>query len=161
MKNLKILFTILFFLVANTSFAEKQTMGLIEKARIYPGALEIDAKLDTGADMCSLNAQDIVMFKKGEDDWVKFSVVDRYGKKQNFEQEVIRKVRIKRIGGKAQIRNMIRIGLCLGNVYKLAEISLVDRGKYNFQLLIGKRYLSGDFVVDPSITYTLDPNCKK
>ena len=54
---------------------------------------------------------------------------------------------------------MIYIGLCLGGVYKIAEVSLVNREKFNYEMLIGRRFLAGDFIVDPSVTYTQDPTC--
>ena len=56
---------------------------------------------------------------------------------------------------------MIYIGLCLGGVYKIAEVSLVNREKFNYEMLIGRRFLAGDFIVDPSVTYTHDPTCNE
>ncbi len=147
-------------LFVNNSYAEKQIMGLVEKAKIYPDGIELDAKLDTGADSCSLHASDIKQFKKDGNEWVKFTIEDRYGKKIQWQSEVSRSVRIKRLDGKSQVRKTIRVGLCLGGIYKMSELTLVDRGKFNYQMLIGKRYLSGDFVVDPSVTYTMEPQCK-
>ncbi|MGI6681476.1 MAG: ATP-dependent zinc protease [Bdellovibrionota bacterium] len=141
------------------AFAKKQTLGLIEKALILPENLVVDAKLDTGADSCSLHADDIKEFEKEGKKFVKFTIVDRYGKKRTVIKEIVRHVRIKRLNNKSQIRKMINIGLCLGDVYKIAEVSLVDRGAFNYEMLIGRRYLSGDFIVDPAITYTVDPNC--
>ena len=43
---------------------------------------------------------------------------------------------------------------------KIAEVSLVNRGKFNYEMLVGRRFLAGDFIVDPATTYTLDPSCK-
>ena len=146
--------------LSQNAFAQKQTMGLIEKAKIYPKGLILDAKLDTGADSCSLHASNIKEFEKDGREFVKFTIIDRYGKKQEVEKEVMRHVRIKRLDGKSQVRKMIHIGLCLGGVYKIAEVSLVNRGKFNYEMLIGRRFLAGDFIVDPSITYTVDPTCE-
>ena len=153
------LISFLLLCLCQNAFAEKQTMGLIEKAKIYPKGLILDAKLDTGADSCSLHASNIKEFEKDGVEFVKFTIVDRYGQKQEVEKEVVRHVRIKRLDGKSQVRKMIHIGLCLGGVYKIAEVSLVNRVKFNYEMLIGRRFLAGDFIVDPSVTYTVDPVC--
>ena len=152
---------ILIISFSQNAFAQKQTMGLIEKAKIYPKGLILDAKLDTGADSCSLHASNIKEFEKDGKEFVKFTIIDRYGKKQEVEKEVVRHVRIKRLGGESQVRKMIYIGLCLGGVYKIAEVSLVNREKFNYDMLIGRRFLAGDFIVDPSVTYTHDPTCNE
>lgn len=149
-----------FLCLASKGYADKQILGLIEQVKLYPYGLVLDAKLDTGADSCSLHASDIKEFTKDGNKWVKFTIEDRYGKKVNWESEVARSVRIKRLHGNSQVRKTIRVGLCLGGVYKMSELTLVDRGNFNYQMLVGKRYLSGDFVVDPAVTYTMDPKCK-
>lgn len=159
MKSLCFLFLLSLCLV-NSSFAQKQVMGLIEKVKIYPNELVLDAKLDTGADSCSLHASDIQELEKDGKSYVKFIIVDRYGKKQTVEKQVVRHIRIKRLDGKSQVRKMINLGLCLGGVYKIAEVSLVNRGKFNYEMLVGRRFLAGDFIVDPATTYTIDPSCK-
>lgn len=152
--------TILILCFVNNAFSQKQVVGIIEKVKIYPKGLVLDAKLDTGADSCSLHASDIQELEKNGKSYVRFTIVDRYGKEQTVEKQVVRHIRIKRLDGKSQIRKMINLGLCLGGVYKIAEVSLVNRGKFNYEMLVGRRFLAGDFIVDPATTYTLDPSCK-
>jgi hypothetical protein len=39
-------------------------------------------------------------------------------------------------------------------------VSLVDRKNFDYQMLLGRVYLAGNAIVDPSVTYTTDPACK-
>ena len=60
--------------------AEKIVMGWIEKVRLYPGNFVVDAKLDTGAEYCSLDATNITKFNRDGQEWVRFEVNDHHGK---------------------------------------------------------------------------------
>jgi hypothetical protein len=48
----------------------------------------------------------------------------------------------------------------LGDFYREAEVNLVDRSGFNYQMLIGRSFLAGNLIVDPSIKYTTKPICK-
>jgi hypothetical protein len=58
------------------------------------------------------------------------------------------------------MRPVIRLGICLGNVYKEVEVNLQDRSKFNYQMLIGRSYLKNSFLVDASATFTVETNCQ-
>jgi hypothetical protein len=66
---------------------------------------------------------------------------------------------IKQHDAESVTRPVIRLGICLGTVYKEVEVNLEDRSKFNYQLLIGRSYLKNSFLVDASATFTLKPNC--
>jgi hypothetical protein len=139
---------------------DKQLVGWLEKVHIYPGNLVIHAKLDTGAKYSSLNASHLTEFTRNGEQWVRFKVISRYGKTVTFERKVQRVVKIKRHGAKPQIRFAIRLGICLGGSYEEAEVNLVDRSDFNYQMLIGRSFLKGKVIIDPSLKYTTKPNCK-
>lgn len=140
--------------------AEKPTVGWVEKVKIFPGELVIHAKLDTGADSSSLHASEITEFERDGETWVKFTLVNLYGQKHTFEKKVIRTVRIKRPGSYSQKRSVVRIGVCLGKNYMETDATLVDRTKYNYQMLLGRLFVAGQVLIDPAIAYTTEPNCK-
>ncbi|UCD82655.1 MAG: ATP-dependent zinc protease, partial [Desulfobacterales bacterium] len=58
-------------------------------------------------------------------------------------------------------RPVIRIGICLEKVYKEVEVNLVNRSKFNYQMLIGRSFLEGEFAVDPAKTLTIKTDCRK
>jgi len=138
----------------------KQVVGWLEKVCIYPGNLVIIAKLDTGAKNSSLNASNITEFTRNGEQWVQFHVTDRYGKTVTIERKVHRMAKIKRHGGRAQPRYSIHLGICLGDFYREAEVNLVDRSDFIYQMLIGRSFLADNLIVDPSAKFTTKPICK-
>jgi hypothetical protein len=69
-------------------------------------------------------------------------------------------VRIREHGNRQQERPVVRLGICLGRAYRLAEVNLVDRSGFDYRLLIGRKVLSGTVIVDPSRAWLLAPDCR-
>ncbi len=135
------------------------TVGWIEDVVITPGDLEIRAKLDTGARTSSINARHYELFEKNGERWVRFSVTNRLGVTRAFERRVFRIARIKRIKGKSQERPVIMLGICIGNIFRETQVNLVDRDGFNYQMLIGRRFLAKYVAVDSGRTLTTKPGC--
>ena len=172
MKNLswvtKVIFIVLLFFYGPPGVAADapptkalQVAGWIENVSIFPGDLKIKAKLDTGARNSSLNAKNMEEFERDGDKWVRFKLKNWKGRTENFEARVIRTATIKQHETESIQRPVIRLGICLGNIYKEVEVNLQDRSKFNYQMLIGRSYLKNSFLVDVSTTYTLEPRCPK
>jgi len=137
----------------------KQVVGWVEEVCIYPGNLVIRAKLDTGARNSSLNTSHITEFERQGKRWVRFEVTNRYGKTVTIERKAHRVVKIKNHDSTPQPRLAILLGICLGSFYKEAEVNLADRSHFNYQMLIGRSFLAGNLIVDPSTKYTTKPIC--
>jgi hypothetical protein len=148
--------------VATPAFArgDKLVAGWIERVRVYPGDLLIDAKLDTGADLSSLHCHCSEPFTRDGARWVHFDVTDKTGKTLTLERKIQRIVSIKRHFGKDQERVVVLLGVCLGDVYKEAEVSLVDRSNLTYKMLVGRNFMAGNVIVDPDATHTLQAKCK-
>ena len=136
--------------IDGTEFATYRADGLI-----------VAAKLDTGADTSSLHAENIRWEKRADGDWVAFDVIGVTGEKARFEHKVVRVARIKRNSEPAQSRPTILMGVCLGNVYKLTEVNLTDRSRFNYEMLVGRSFLAGRFAVDSARMNTVEPACKE
>ena len=141
--------------------APKTIVGWIEKVCICPGSCLVRAKLDTGAKNCSLNAPNIAEFQRNGETWVRFDIISKSGEKVTLERKVQRIASIKRQGAIVQRRFAIRLGICLGTLYKEVEVNLVDRSDFLYPLLIGRNFISGDLIVDPSTKFTTRPSCKE
>ncbi len=139
--------------------SEKEIIGWFEKARIFPGGYKLSAKIDTGADHSSLNVTDLTLFRREGEDWVRFTVVDDKGQEQKLEKKLVRLTKIKRHSAPRQERPVVLMGICVGHHYREVEVNLVDRGQFKFPLLIGRSFLSGAFIVDPSKSYAVEPTC--
>ena len=136
-------------------------VGWIEHVTLGPEGVLIKAKLDTGATTSSLHASDLRWSARDDGDWVAFDVVGEDGQKAHFERKVARIASIKRSGGgPVQKRPTVMIGVCLGNIYRLTEVTLADRRDFNYEFLVGRKFLIGHFAVDSALTYTVEPRCK-
>jgi len=140
---------------------EKQTVGWIEKARITPGDITLDAKLDTGADNSSVNALDINKFERDGKTWVRFTIADKKGQKVTLDRELVGVTKVKRHGCPSQERYVVNLGICIGNHYSETEVGLVDRRILKYPLLIGRSFMTGRLVPDPSAEYTTKPACQE
>ena len=72
--------------------SDKPALGWVEKVRLYPGGLILQAKLDSGAATCSLNASNLTEFTRQGQKWVKFQVTNHLGQTQTFEAPVRRQM---------------------------------------------------------------------
>ena len=139
----------------------KEVVGWVENAKVYPGGIEIKSKIDSGAKTSSLNCQCITPIKRNNEDWVSFSVKNSRGEITMIEKPVLRIAKIRRFFGKSQDRFVIKLGICLGSVYREAEVTLMDRSGFNYQMLIGRNFTRGDFLIDPGKTFVTQPSCKQ
>jgi hypothetical protein len=146
--------------VHNAISGEKQVAGWVENVILFPGNLEVKAKLDTGARHSSLNANHIEEFERDGATWVRFKLKNWKGRTVSMEARVVRLAIIKQIGASSVTRPVIRLGICLGNVYKEVEVNLEDREKFNYQMLIGRSYLRNSILVDSSASFKVKPNCQ-
>ena len=144
---------------ANAS--EKLVVGWVERVRIYPGDFEIHAKIDTGAKTSSLNAPDLKVFTRDGEEWVSFEVTNRGGVTQRFEEKIFRVSKIRQHGGRIQQRPVVMLGVCVGIVYKMTEVNLIDRKNFNYQMLIGRRLMKDQVIVDPGRTFIVKPQCDR
>ncbi|MDX5151016.1 MAG: RimK/LysX family protein [Acidiferrobacterales bacterium] len=139
----------------------KEVVGWVENVKVYPGGIQIKSKIDTGAKTSSLNCQCITPIKRNGEDWVSFSIKNSDGDITMIEKPVLRVAKIRRFFGKSQERFVIKLGICLANVYHEEEVTLMDRSGFNYQMLIGRNFTRGDFLVDPGMTFITRPSCKQ
>jgi hypothetical protein len=138
---------------------QKIVAGIVEPIAIGASGIVVDAKIDTGADSCSLNAQNIQSFEKDGVKWVRFEVTGRDGRSETLEAAVVRAVRIKRGVGSSPARPVVRLPVCLGGVQREVEVNLADRRRYAYPALVGRNFLAGYVVVDSARKRLTQPEC--
>lgn len=139
---------------------EKKVVGWIEKVRIYPGNFLVHAKLDSGAEYSSLDAANLTQFERNGKPWVRFDLTEREGQKITIERPLLRWAPIKRHNQEPQRRPVIKLGVCLGNIYQETEVNLINRQNYQYRMLVGRKFMEGAVIIDPAAKYTLEPECK-
>lgn len=147
-------------IISNT-VSEKEIVGRVEKARIYPGGIILKARIDTGAETSSLHVTSTELIFKNGEEWMRFTVTNSKGEAAHFERKIQRISTVKRHHDKVQQRIVVLLGICLGNIYRETEINLFDRGGLNYPLLIGRQLLSGPFIVDPARVFSIKPDCEE
>jgi len=140
---------------------EKKVVGWIEKVRISPGNFIVHAKLDSGAEYCSLDAANLTEFERNGAPWVRFDLTEREGQKITIERPLLRWAPIKRHNQEPQRRPVIKLGVCLGNIYQETEVNLINRKNYQYRMLIGRKFMEGLVIIDPAAKYTVEPQCKE
>ena len=101
---------------AQTAVNSSHVYGWIETIRLQPDGVELEAKLDTGADTSSLDARNIELFSRDGEKWVRFRVDglrQGAGVSQAFERPVLRRIKVRGAGG-ADHRVVVRMRLCIG-----------------------------------------------
>ena len=129
---------------------EKKIIGRRETISIVDLELfDLDAKVDTGADSSALHCDHIDVDEKNNS--VSFTLLDEihtayHGKRMTFPIYKIKKV--KSSNGQVQERASIKVSVeFFGKRYK-SIISLTNRADMKFPMLLGRKFLSGKFVVD-------------
>ncbi|MDH5464425.1 MAG: RimK/LysX family protein [Thiovulaceae bacterium] len=131
-----------------------EVIGYLEKVNIPQLKLfGLDAKIDTGADNCSIHCDEITI---NSDNTVTFILHDEvhqayHGKAITLPIHKTKKV--KSSNGKSEERIFIQSGLKLGHETYEAEISLANRENMKYPLLIGRRFLSHHYLIDVSKKY--------
>jgi len=151
----------LVLMLAIPASVAKETVGWVEEVRVYPGDIVLKAKIDSGAKTSSLHCDCARAVKRKGGKWVAFTITNYKGEKIQLEKRLERIAKIKRHFGEAQERFVIKLGVCLGSTYKETEVNLIDRGGLNYQMLIGRSFLKDSHVIDPSVTFTREPDCKQ
>ncbi|MEO1404901.1 MAG: RimK/LysX family protein [Pseudomonadota bacterium] len=164
-------------------------LGWLEHATIQSVDIRMDAKLDTGAKTSAIHAEilsrdslseeeQLELYAETDDDeemldfdpedaniegqprTVVFRVSNEEGEERILEREVVRTVSIKRRSGGVERRPVVELDLCIAGIPVEGEVSLADRTRFNYPLLIGRDMLDdGDIAVNPDSDYTVEPRC--
>jgi hypothetical protein len=133
----------------------------VENARLTDPAIALKAKLDTGAETSSLDAEVIKKFRQDGRRWVRFRVSDR----DTGEEFIIVRERVRTIGvvqhdGSRQTRPVVEMELCIAGRLMRTEVSLIDRREFIYPLLLGRSALESFALIDPGSTFLSEPVCR-
>ena len=134
---------------------EKTIIGWNEWVQLSQLGLPlIKAKIDTGARTSALHAFDIEAFKRRGISWVRFKIhpLQRNNKLSvQCEAPVVDRRLVTDSGGKAEKRLVIETLAQIAGVTRRIEITLTNREKMAFRMLLGRQAISKfDFLVNPA-----------
>lgn len=118
---------------------------------------EMRAKIDTGARTSALHAENQELFERYGQKWVRFKFPVR-GPVPDLllEAQVIDERNITNTGGVPERRQIIRTTLLLGSHRWKIEVSLADRKKMEFDLILGRTALRSRRVfINPNSSFIM------
>lgn len=133
---------------------KKITIGRLEKIDLpHLSLYKLDAKVDTGAYTSSLHCHKMESFVKDGKNWVQFYVLDPDHPEYEetlFESPIHKVKQVKSSNGQIEERFIIKQKIQLQKYQKTIELSLTNRSEMKFPVLLGRKFLKGQFVVDVS-----------
>lgn len=129
-------------------------IGIYEKVALPTLQLfDLDVKVDTGADSSALHCDHI----KVEDDGnVSFRLLDKYHEAYNnksFTLPLHKLKRVKSSNGKTELRPYVKLPIEFFGKKYTTVISLTNREKMKYPMLLGRKFLAKKFLVDVSQSY--------
>lgn len=121
------------------------------------GIKRLRAKVDTGARSSALHVENIEELPR---DRVRFDVVLHRRNRErrvHVKTHIVRRGRVRSSTGHYEQRIFVRAPLQIGPIEREVEVSLVDREKMIFRMLLGRSALAGPFVIDPAHRNLLSP----
>lgn len=146
------------FTVPNTSnsldnrVGEKRIVGNKEKVSFPDQEREhIVARIDSGALSSSVHCDAIWEEEMRGKKVLCCHFLKRSKKVVRFPKFKRRK--IKSSNGQIETRYIVNLKIALGDCEKITQVSLTDRSTMNYSVLLGRRFLADDFLIDVSRSY--------
>lgn len=121
------------------------------------GIASLAAKIDTGARTSALHAVDQRIFEKDHQIWVRFTIPIPSRKRGiRIEAPVVDERDIKNTGGIPERRIVVRTALVLGSHHWQIDVSLANREKMEFDLILGRTAIRArGMLVNPRRSFLL------
>ncbi len=138
---------------------DKLIIGNLEMCHLPElGIVDLQIRVDTGAQTSSLHVDNIRRFKKAGHPWVKFDLHPDIHNVNNIVEcaapiQDIR--RIKSSNGGSEQRYVIQTPIKLGDKSWPIEITLTNRSDMSYLMLFGREGMGDKVLVDPSRTFVL------
>ncbi|MDJ0895174.1 MAG: RimK/LysX family protein [Alphaproteobacteria bacterium] len=124
------------------------------------GIPALRAKIDTGARTSALHAVDLQIEEEEGERWVEFHVpLPHVSRSKRCAAPIVDERQIKNTSGVTEWRYIIETTLVLGPRHWHVEMSLADREKMEFDLILGRTAIRGRrLLVNPSKSYLAGSN---
>ena len=90
---------------------------------------------------------------------MRFTLRDNSDIAHEMEFPIVRTVHIRRADASVEQRYVVKMSIFLGPYHMLAQVNLANRKGLHYRMLIGRRFMEGIFVVDPSSRFLTRPSC--
>lgn len=130
------------------------TIGAVEDVVLLPWKVTIPARVDTGATTTSLDAREIKELPGKKE--IEFRLPERCG--GHLVRRRLRGWRtVTSSDGTSERRPVVNMEFQLGERQFRTQVTLTDRSRMKFPMLLGRNTLGGRYVVDVTHTNLLSP----
>jgi len=129
----------------NNEIGSKQIIGMVETVYVQPGGLLLEARVDTGANTTSLDAEELELVNEDGQYWAVYKIDG-----VPVRSKVVKIVRIKQHGAESQRRPVVMVNVTLGGITQTVQATLSDRHNFKYKMLIGVNFLKDHYIVDVS-----------
>ena len=141
---------------------EKKVVGWKEQVALPDLKIKsVIAKIDTGANVATIDAADIKLVTRKDVKYVKFTVKKRNNTVRKTSAPLAGFKRIRSSNGDVERRPYIKTDILMDGITKNIELTLTDRGPMDYTMLIGRKALGRRWIVNPSISFMTKPNGNK
>ena len=140
---------------ARKAVDKKVVIGRIEFINFLNPSFKVKARVDSGAQTCSLHATKIKEKTINDELYVQFETSGEDDEKHVLLRKVIATRRVRSTTGDVDTRYVIREKITLGDRSMEININLNDRSKLRHRFLIGRNLLMGNYVIDIAQTRLL------
>lgn len=135
-----------------TIIGRNEAVDLLRYAR-----RQVPAKIDTGADSSSIWVSHVRVDKQGVLRFSLFGEGSAFYNGKTIKRQTYKVAMVRSASGHQQIRYRAQLSLRLGGKRIRTTFNLSDRSQNKFPVLIGRRTLSGKFIVDVTRSSYTDP----
>ncbi len=139
------------FLVSIPAGAElqKRLVGATEVVYVREANLSLQARVDTGAKTSSIHAENIRIETSGDPRGkaISFDLVTNEGHSITIETRVISVVKVRNTD-QSESRFVVPLNIKWRDSEKMVAVTLNDRSRMQYRMLLGRNWLRGDFIVD-------------
>ena len=132
-----------------------KTLGRIDKADFPELHLEdIEIKVDTGAYTSSIHSHEIKKVVLNSESHIEFKLLDPSYPKYNdivFKSKNFNEKEIKSSFGTIENRYIIKTNIVIFDTEYKIELSLSERSDMKYPVLLGRKFLNKEFIVDTSL----------
>ncbi len=122
------------------------------------GVPAIKARVDSGAKTSSIQANNIKLFEREAQEWVKFGINPIQENRSisiKCEARVIDKRAVKSSSGISEDRYVIKTPITLGDEVFEIELTLANRNTMEYRMLLGREALNNRYIVNSAESYQI------
>ena len=138
-----------------------QIIGRLEEIMLLEfGENKLVAKIDTGAYTSSLHCHHIKEVEKNGTKMLEFEILDPKHPEFNTQKFYAEKYSLKKVkssNGAVSLRYLIKTKVQFGNKKFKIEFTLNNRMNMRYPVLLGRKFITGRFLVDVSSRYIFTP----